>query len=264
MKNSIKLLIILSVLGLTATSSMANSKKQIKAQQKECIQKAKATKKQKQTQCKKEPKANRKSCKTDLTNEFKASTKQCKDTAKKQKAELKQKSKKTPFLKGKKVIDHKSKTKNKKPVTKATKYKKESTLAKKAFLAEINKYRTADNSCGGKSMPKKSAFVWDDKLFDAAIRHSKDMAKTGKLSHTGSDGSSAFDRISDTGFFTLGMRAENVAAGNSNIASVMKSWMKSTGHCNNIKTGMVRKVAVSMVENPNSSYKYYWTMTLAK
>merc|ERR1712087_381757 len=54
------------------------------------------------------------------------------------------------------------------------------------------------------------ALCYNEKMIEAAQIHSNDMASGGFLSHTGSDGSSPFQRISNAGF-TWTSAAENVA-----------------------------------------------------
>lgn len=71
------------------------------------------------------------------------------------------------------------------------------------------------------------------RLQEAALVQANDMAKTGKMSHTGSDGSSLSDRVSDQGYRYRRI-GENVAFGNFSIDEVMEGWMKSEVHRKNI------------------------------
>lgn len=67
----------------------------------------------------------------------------------------------------------------------------------------------------------------------AAQEHACDMALSGRLSHTGSDGSQPPDRLRRAGYaFRTG--AENVAVGFDSGAAVTAGWMASPGHRRNI------------------------------
>ncbi|GLD94126.1 hypothetical protein PINS_up002737 [Pythium insidiosum] len=74
---------------------------------------------------------------------------------------------------------------------------------------------------------------YNKKLNAAAQLHSDDQARTKKMSHTGSNGSNVGQRITAQNFKWSGL-GENVAAGQRDVASVMKAWMNSEGHRANI------------------------------
>jgi uncharacterized protein YkwD len=198
--------------------------------------------------------------------------KQCINRARTEAQNAKKDCKKSTKVKNKKPIK-KEKTinppKQTAPITKTNNKKtdtsisaKTSAQAKTMFLLAINNKRTKEQTCGDKKIPKQPPLIWDDKLYEAAMMHSKDMAKHGKLSHYGTDGSSPSQRIKRTGYSGYGMKAENIAAGDKNIVSAMESWMGSSGHCKNIMNPQLSKVAVALVENPKIRYRYFWTMTL--
>lgn len=67
----------------------------------------------------------------------------------------------------------------------------------------------------------------------AAQAHADDMARTGNLSHRGSNGSTLTSRMRAAGFSTC-FGAENIAAGQPDTASVFRDWMASSGHRRNI------------------------------
>lgn len=130
------------------------------------------------------------------------------------------------------------------------------------MLFAVNQARQHARDCGDKSMPAASALTWSYDLESAAVRHSSDMANGNFLSHTGSDNSSAGDRISDTGYRASAW-AENVAAGQKDIDAVMASWLSSPGHCENIMRTSVTELGVALVENPDTTYGIYWTQVFA-
>ncbi|GEM78487.1 CAP domain-containing protein [Vibrio superstes] len=130
------------------------------------------------------------------------------------------------------------------------------------MLNAVNQARSVEQTCGDTLMPPVPSLEWDYNLQSAAFRHSSDMANANFMDHTGSDGSTPSDRIADTGY-SANAWAENVAAGQSTIESVMASWMSSTGHCMNIMSSNVTQMGASAVENVDTEYGIYWTQVFA-
>ncbi|WP_344883656.1 CAP domain-containing protein [Allokutzneria multivorans] len=77
-----------------------------------------------------------------------------------------------------------------------------------------------------------SALRIDERLANAAQRHSSDMAERNYFSHTSPDGASFDDRARAAGYPRPG--GENIAKGQRSAEQVMESWMQSSGHRANI------------------------------
>ncbi|MDT0405691.1 CAP domain-containing protein [Streptomyces edwardsiae] len=90
-------------------------------------------------------------------------------------------------------------------------------------------------------------------LTKAAQDHSEDMAATGTMSHSGSDGSSPGDRITRAGY-AWSTYGENVAYGYSTPEQVMDGWMNSPGHKANILNCAFKEIGVGLAQ-PGG----YWT-----
>ena len=88
-------------------------------------------------------------------------------------------------------------------------------------------------------------------LATAAQRHSEDMASTGTMSHTGSDGSDPGERITRAGY-AWSTYGENVAYGYSTPEQVMQGWMTSPGHKANILNCSFKEIGVGLSGT-------YWT-----
>lgn len=73
----------------------------------------------------------------------------------------------------------------------------------------------------------------------AAAAHLADMNAGNFLSHTGSNGSSAMQRVRSTGYCPVFV-AENVAEGQNSMEQVMAEWMASDAHRRNILRQDVR------------------------
>ncbi|MFD5800836.1 CAP domain-containing protein [Streptomyces sp. NPDC127020] len=90
-------------------------------------------------------------------------------------------------------------------------------------------------------------------LTKAAQAHSEDMAATGTMSHSGSNGSSPEDRITNAGY-NWSTYGENVAYGYETPEKVMAGWMSSPGHKENILNCDFKEIGVGLAQ-PGS----YWT-----
>ncbi len=94
----------------------------------------------------------------------------------------------------------------------------------------------------------------------AARNHSTDMARKDFMSHTGSNGSTPWDRILAAGYnFTTA--AENVGAGYPIAADMVNGWMNSSGHRANILSNEC-DMGVGYAYSAQSTYGHYWTLDL--
>lgn len=143
---------------------------------------------------------------------------------------------------------------------------------KSAVVATINSIRSSLQVCGGVSYPAVGSLSWNAQLEYAAELHSNDMAVNNfwyePFPHIGTDGTTLRDRVPASGY-RYSAAGENVAAGHGSVSDVFfmgdgKSWMSSAGHCVAIMTAVYVDVGVSCKYNPNSDYKYYWTLVMGK
>ncbi|MBI3943144.1 MAG: CAP domain-containing protein [Chloroflexi bacterium] len=115
----------------------------------------------------------------------------------------------------------------------------------------INQYRVNNN------LPP---LVLNARLGNAAQIHSDDMATTDNVSHTGSDGSSPWDRIRHAGYNILDA-GEAVAAGQGSPEEVVNAWINSLPH-RHILLGNYRDIGIGHTYNPTGSHRDYWTADL--
>ena len=73
----------------------------------------------------------------------------------------------------------------------------------------------------------------DGRLVDAATKHSRYQYRKGKLTHTGPGGNDVADRVEQQGYKWRAL-GENVAWNYGSPRELMKGWMGSEGHCENI------------------------------
>ncbi|MDY7228896.1 CAP domain-containing protein [Hyalangium rubrum] len=133
-----------------------------------------------------------------------------------------------------------------------------STDFENQVLTLVNQRRAAGATCGGVAKPAVPALTLDTRLRCAARKHSMDMAVNNIFSHTGSNGSTPFQRMNLAGY-TYKYAGENIAAGYSTPSAVVTGWMASTGHCNNIMNVNYKHLGVGYYLRSGSTYSHYWT-----
>jgi len=112
-------------------------------------------------------------------------------------------------------------------------------------IALVNKER-AKRGC--------RALTSNSRLALAAQGHSADMARRGFFDHTNPDGKDPSDRITAAGY-RWSAYGENIAKGQPTPASVMTSWMNSSGHRANILNCAFREIGIGVVKSGGP----YWT-----
>jgi uncharacterized protein YkwD len=127
-----------------------------------------------------------------------------------------------------------------------------------AYLNAINAVRAVGRNCGSSTYVAVPALKWNAKLETAALLHSQDMASQNYFSHTGKNGSQPWDRMTAAGYVWRAA-AENIAAGQPDLLSVMDGWVKSPGHCANLMSAAYTEVGMAKATNSSSDYRIYWT-----
>ncbi len=104
------------------------------------------------------------------------------------------------------------------------------------------------------------SLTMNTQLVAAAQRHSDDMALGDFLSHTGSDGSQFWQRMTDAGY-NMSSGAENILQRwDLSAAGAFDQWWNSTGHRNNMMNADYVEVGVAWAMADSGSY--YCTMVL--
>lgn len=131
-------------------------------------------------------------------------------------------------------------------------------------LERINAARAIARKCGTADAPAVGPMVWHAQTELAALAHAQYLQQNNQFSHTGSGGSSVGDRLTATGYVwqTVG---ENIAAGYTDLATVLQGWLDSPGHCVNLMNGSFTDLGVALVNGTSSNtYRTYWGMVLAR
>lgn len=94
-------------------------------------------------------------------------------------------------------------------------------------------------------------------LSRAAAAHARDLAQSGRFSHSGSDGSSVGQRVRRQGYGFCFV-AENIAKGQGSLDEVLRGWMASEGHRRNMLAKPARDFG--LVRGPSN----LWVMVLGQ
>lgn len=150
-----------------------------------------------------------------------------------------------------------------------------------AYLDAINEARSKEQDCGEYGVkPAVPPLVWNDALYQAAYRHSYDLAKSNTFSHTGSGtatdvvaqalhpgvGSVLDERVEYAGYVNWRAIGENLAAGTvMDVAQeAVDGWLSSPGHCVNLMSPDFTEVGMAHYEDAYSYYTHYWTQDFGK
>ena len=118
--------------------------------------------------------------------------------------------------------------------------------AEDAVLALVNQER-AGNKC--------NPLAIDSRLATAARKHSADMAARNYFEHDTPEGVDVATRVTNAGYKWSSV-GENIAMGQKDAASVMRSWMNSPGHRANILNCGYRHIGIGLAYRGKTPY---WT-----
>ncbi|CAM5466217.1 hypothetical protein SXANM310S_07031 [Streptomyces xanthochromogenes] len=90
-----------------------------------------------------------------------------------------------------------------------------------------------------------SALTSNPKLYDAALKHSQNMAAQNFFDHTDPSGAGPGERITAAGY-QWSSYGENIARGQADAAAVMDSWMHSPGHRANILNCGYKEIGIGV------------------
>jgi uncharacterized protein YkwD len=106
---------------------------------------------------------------------------------------------------------------------------------------------------------KLPALKVSTQLTEAARAHARDMAEHQKLSHEGSDGSTASKRVKQRGYRHQDV-GENVATGETS-EQVMRTWLDSPPHRKNILDNFTE---IGVAKAPDAEGSNYWCAVFAR
>ena len=103
----------------------------------------------------------------------------------------------------------------------------------------------------------------DPLLNEMAAKQARAMAASGQVGHNVPGGGSFEKRLAASGF-NAAIAVENVGAGYRTLAEAFSGWRDSPPHNANMLKAGVTRLGIGTAYAPNSKYKVYWSLVLAK
>jgi uncharacterized protein YkwD len=131
-------------------------------------------------------------------------------------------------------------------------------------LEAMNAARAVSRKCGTVDYPAAGPVRWNVQTEQAARTQAEYLQQNNLFGHAGANGSTVGDRLTATGYvwYTVG---ENLAAGYTDMAEVVKGWIDSPSHCVNVMNPTFVDLGVVMVPGTSANtYRTYWGMVMAR
>ena len=124
-----------------------------------------------------------------------------------------------------------------------------------------NKARAEARTCGEKKMPAAKPLRPNQQLTAAAQDHAEDMARRAYFEHETPEGITPSQRMSRAGY-SWRATAENIAAGQRTPEAVVRGWLDSPGHCENLMSRKYRDIGVGY--HAGGKMDHYWVQNFGK
>ena len=103
----------------------------------------------------------------------------------------------------------------------------------------------------------------NSRLTAAAQKHAKNMSKNNFFDHRSPDGRKVMERVAEEGY-PWRLIAENIGAGLSLPKSIVKVWMNSRDHRDNLLSGEFNEIGIGYFQplqnERKPSYSHYWVI----
>lgn len=127
------------------------------------------------------------------------------------------------------------------------------------ILDAVNRARAIERNCGERHFTAAPALSLNRALGDAALAHSRDMARQNYFSHEGKDGREVADRAVLAGYRWRGI-GENIAMGQESAEEAVAGWLASPGHCANIMNRSFKDMGAGYAIGAGREQgQVYWT-----
>lgn len=120
----------------------------------------------------------------------------------------------------------------------------------------VNDARASGHRCGRRHFPPVASLKVSEPLGRAAQRHAEDMARRGYFDHRAPDGSTPGDRVRRAGYSPR-LTGENIAFGPESAEEVVRGWLESTGHCENIMDARFAQIGIGLAEGSRRGHIYW-------
>ena len=107
----------------------------------------------------------------------------------------------------------------------------------------------------------------NSRLTAAAQKHAKNMSENDFFDHLSPDGRGVMERVTKEGYYWRAI-AENIGAGLSSPKSMLKAWMSSRDHQNNLLSSEFDDIGIGYFQpiqnETRPTYAHYWVVVFGK
>jgi uncharacterized protein YkwD len=129
-------------------------------------------------------------------------------------------------------------------------------------LELVNEARARGARCGVRSFAPAPPVTLSGTLAGVALGHASDMAAHNYFEHQDLGGHSPADRVRAVGYHEK-LVGENIAYGPKSADEVVKGWLDSPGHCENIMDPRFAEMGIAYAAGQASKRGLYWVQLLA-
>ncbi|MFI4914662.1 MAG: CAP domain-containing protein [Steroidobacterales bacterium] len=129
-------------------------------------------------------------------------------------------------------------------------------------LALTNAARAQRRHCGSNATGPAPPLRPSPTLDRIAAAHAQDMLAHDYFAHTDPGGRTPADRVR-AGGYSARMVGENIAFGALNADEVVRGWLDSPGHCQNIMEPRFTAMGLAYAANPRGAPHIYWVQLFA-
>ena len=130
-------------------------------------------------------------------------------------------------------------------------------------LELVNEVRARGAQCGAQSFGPAPPLSLSGTLASVALGHATDMAVHDYFEHQDLSGQSPADRVRAAGYQEK-LVGENIAYGPQSIEEVVKGWLASPGHCQNIMDPRFAQMGIGLAPGRVSRRGLFWVQLLAE
>ena len=126
----------------------------------------------------------------------------------------------------------------------------------------INAARARGARCGTRELAPAPPVHLSAQLSDVALGHALDMARHNYFDHQDPAGRSPADRVRASGYRET-LVGENIAYGPKSADEVVRGWLDSPGHCQNIMDVRFSEVGLAYATGSGAKSGLYWVQVFA-
>jgi len=129
-------------------------------------------------------------------------------------------------------------------------------------LRLVNEVRARGTRCGERSFGPAPPVRLSETLAGVALGHANDMAEHNYFEHVDQAGRSPADRVRAVGYREK-LVGENIAYGPQSVEEVVRGWLDSPGHCENIMDPRFAEMGLAYAPGQAARRGLFWVQLLA-